>query len=110
MWPSWHHTISVLYKSEKTNIERDVLSRIDWDRESMSEVRVILDTAMEGCSPLAEICAHSTTVVSSFLVGGGTARQEAEGAVPKQMTPADWAEAQMQDQDLNQIIWLYKTM
>ena len=25
------------------------------------------------------------------------------------MTSADWAEAQMQDQDLNQIIWLYKT-
>ena len=72
-------------------------------------VRVVLNTAMEGCSLLAEICAHSTTMVPSFLVGGGMARQEAKKAVPKQVTPADWDEAQMQDQDLRQIIWLYKT-
>ena len=35
-------------------------------------------------------------------------RQQAKEAVPKQMTPADWVEAQMQNPDLSQIIWLYK--
>ena len=68
---------------------RQTPSRIDWDWELTSEVvRVILNMAMEGCNLLAKICTHSTTMVSSFLVGGGT------------------AEAQMQDQDLS---WLYKT-
>ena len=51
---------------------------------------------MEGCSPLAEICAHSTTRASSFQVGGGTARQQTSKTIPKRMTPAHWAEAQMQ--------------
>ena len=74
----------------------------------MSEaVRVILNTTMEDC-PLAKICTHSTTVVPSFLVCGGTAGQEADKAVPKQMTPTNWAEAQMQDWDLSHIIWPYK--
>ena len=76
----------------------------------MSEaMRVIRDTTMEGCSPLAEILIHSTTIVPSFLVDSGTAIQEAKEAVPKWITPADWAEAQTQDRDLSQIIWLYKT-
>ena len=103
------YNFTVLYKPGKTYIEVDTFFRTLWDRELMSEVvRLILDTAMKGCSLLAEICAHSTTVVLSFLVGSGTARQEAKEAVPKQTTPADWVEAQMQDPDLNQIIWLYK--
>ena len=50
-------------------------------------VRVILDTAMEGCSPLAKICTHSMTIVSSFVVGSSTARQGAGEAVPKWMIP-----------------------
>ena len=84
------YNFMVLYKSGKTKIEADALSRIDWDWELTSEaMRVILNTTMEGCSPLAKICAHSATIVSSFLVGSGTARQEAEEAVPKWMTPAD---------------------
>ena len=50
------YNFTVMYKSGKTNIEVDPLSRIVWDRELTSEaVRVILDTAMEGSSPLVEI-------------------------------------------------------
>ena len=76
------YNFTVLYKSVKIIIEAVALSRIDWNWEVMSEmVRVILNTAMEGCSLLAKICAHSMTVVSSFLVGSGTVRQEAEEAV-----------------------------
>ena len=88
-WPSWPCTISWCCISQGRLTSRlDALSRIDWDWELTSEVvRVILNTAMEGCSPLAKICTHSMTVVPSFLVGGGTARQETEGAVPKWMTP-----------------------
>ena len=48
------YNFTVLYKSGKTNIKADALSRIYWDQELMSEaLRVILDIAMEGCSPLA---------------------------------------------------------
>ena len=84
-------------------------SRIDWDWELTSEVvRVILDTTMGGSSLLTKICAHTTTVVPSFQVASGIARLETGEALSKQMTAADWAEAQMQDQDLSQVIHLYK--
>ena len=72
------YNFTVLCKSGKTNIEVDALSRTDWDWELTSEVvSIICNTAMEGCSLLAEICAHSMTMISSFLVGKGTARLEA---------------------------------
>ena len=49
------HGFTVLYKSGKTIIEADALSRIDWDWEFTNKaVRVILDNAMDGCSLLAK--------------------------------------------------------
>ena len=66
------YDFTVLYKSEKTNIKGAPLSRINLDWELTSEaVRVILNTTMDGCSPLAKICAHTTTVVPSFLLASG---------------------------------------
>ena len=109
-WLSWPHMISQCCISQgRSTLEADALSRIDWDRELTSEVgSVILNTAMDGCSPLAKICAHTMTVVPSFLLASGNTQLETRGAMPKQMTAADWTEAQMQDQDLNQIICLSK--
>ena len=63
---------------------------------------------MDGCSLLAKICAHTETVVPSFQVASGIARLETREALPRQMTAADWAEAQMQDYDLSQGIHFYK--
>ena len=99
----------VFYKSGKTNIETDALSRINWDWELTTQVvRMILNTTLAGCSPLAKICAHNTMVLPSFLAASGITQLETEKAMPKQMTAADWTEAQIQDWDLNQIICLYK--
>ena len=97
------YDFAVLYKSRKTNIEADSLSWIDWDWELTSEVvRVILNTTMDGCSPLAKICAHTIMVVPNFLAASGIGWLGTEEAMPN-MTAADWAEAQMQNWDLNQI-------
>ena len=75
-----------MYKPGKTNIEADDLSRIDWDQEHTSNVvTVILNTIVDGCSPLAEICGHTMTVVSGFLVASGIMRLETEEAMPKQI-------------------------
>ena len=50
------HDLTVLYKSGKTNIEADALSQIKLDWELTSGImRVILNTAMDGCSQLVEI-------------------------------------------------------
>ena len=95
----------VLYKSGKSNTDADALSRIDWDWELTSEVvRVILDTNVDSCSLLAKIYAHTVTVVPSFQAASGIARLETKEALPKQMTAAYWAEAQMQDWDLSKVI------
>ena len=37
-------------------------------------VRVILNTAMDGCSPPSEMCAHTMTVIPGFLVASGNTR------------------------------------
>ena len=47
-------------------------------------------------------------VAHSFLAASGITQLEIKETMPKQMTAADWAEAQMQNQNLNQIICLYK--
>ena len=78
------YDFTVLYKSGKTNIEAHVLSSIDWDWELTSEVvRVILNTTMDGCSPLAKLCVHTMTVFPSFLVASGTTRLETKGVCQK---------------------------
>ena len=102
----WHDFI-VLYKSGKTNIEADALLQINWDQELTSRtVRVILNTAMDGCSPLAEICTHTMMLVPTFLVASGLTPLVTEKAMTKQMAAVDRDEAKMQDWDLNQIICL----
>ena len=99
----------VLHKSGKTSVEADALLKINWDWKLTSEaVTVICNTAMSGCNPLAKICAHTMKLVPSFLVASGIAPLATEKAMPKQMTAADLAKAQMQDWDLNQIICLHK--
>ena len=103
------YDLVVLYRSGKTNIEAYALSQIDWDQEPTSEaVRGILNTVMNSGSPLAKICNHTMILVPSFMVVSGITPLETKKVMPKQMTATDCIEAQMQDQDLNQIICLYK--
>ena len=56
---------------------------------------------MDGCSQPAKILAHTMTIVPSFQATSGTARLETGENLPTEMTATDWAEAQMQDQDLS---------
>ena len=79
---AWYN-FTVLYKLGITNIEADALSMIDWKRELTTEaVTVILDNAMDGCSPLAKICAHTMAVIPSFLVTSGNARSDTRQVAP----------------------------
>ena len=108
-WPSYPCTISQWCISQGRLTLRWTPSPGLCGTELAREVgRVILDTTMEACIPLEEICTHSTMVAPNFQEGRGTTRQQTKESVPKQMTPADWVEAQMQDPDLSQIICLYK--
>ena len=103
------YNFTVLYKSGKTNIKVDGLWRINLDWKHTSEVvRVILKSTMDGCSLLPKISPHTMTIIPSFQAASGITRLGTGEALPKQMTAADWAEAQMQDWDLIQVIWLYK--
>ena len=63
---------------------------------------------MDGCSLLTKnLCPYYDS--GPYLpAASGIARLETGEALPKQMTAADWAEAQMQDQHLGQVIHLYK--
>ena len=94
----------VMYKPGKTNIEADALSRINCNWELTSEVvRVILNTAMDGHGPLAKICAHTMTVVPSFLVASGITRLKTEEAMQKEMTATDWAKPRCRNRILSRL-------
>ena len=78
------YNFRVLYKSGKTNIEADTLLQINWNGELSSEVvKVILNTTMNSCSPLAEIWTHTMTVVPSFLVASGITWLKSKETMPK---------------------------
>ena len=52
---------NVKYKVRKTNIDADTLSHIDWGNSISAEsMPTSLNIAIEGMSPLVDICGHST--------------------------------------------------
>ena len=84
----------------KTNTEADALSHIHWSNSISAEsVQAILNAAMQGVSPLAEICVHSAqTYLSCIEVGND----------PRTMSVKYCTKAQRADPDLNEVIKLYQ--
>ena len=94
------YNCNVQYKAGKTNIEEDTLSHINWGNSiSVESPQAILNTTMEGMSPLVEICAHSAQAYLSPIKVGKDA---------KTMSMRDWAEALRADPDINEVIKLYQ--
>ena len=64
---------SVQYREGITHTEADGLSHMDWgSRISAESVQAIFNVAMEGMSPLADICAHSAQAYLSLQKQGMT--------------------------------------
>ena len=94
------YNFNVQYKVGKKNIEVDALSHINWSNSISSEsTQAILNTAIEGMSPLAEIYAHSTWAYLSAMEAGND---------PRTISVKDWAKAQRADLDVNEVIKLYQ--
>ena len=73
---------------------------IDWGISiSIESVQAIFNAAMEGISPVAEICVHSAWVYLSPIESGYD---------PAIMSVKDWAKAQRADPDLKEVIKLYQ--
>ena len=103
-WVAWVavYNFNIQYEKDKTIIEADALSRVDWgEKISAESVKVILNMAMEGMSTLAEVCAHSFQVCSNM---GNI------NLAPQHVLKNNLAETQLKYANFQEIIYLYQKM
>ena len=111
-----NYTFSIKYKSGKTNVDADALSRNPWDMQvDTAIVKSIINEERSTQTPLYESYGPNTNLLHPKVViakGGyvtGIVPPELETAKATMMTREDWIAAQKQDPVLNQLITLIKS-
>ena len=111
-----NYTFCIKYKSGKSNVDADVLSRNPWDMQvDTAIVKSIINEERSTKIPLHESYGPNTNLLHSEVViakGGYVTRivpPELEIAKTTTMTREDWMAAQKQDPVLNQLITLIKS-
>ena len=94
------YNFNIRYKTGKTTVKADDISRINWNHEiHMDTVKSMFNTAMEGTGTFAEVYTHSVLACSTLVH---------YDPHPKQMTVDDWAKAQSENPDIQEVIQLYQ--
>ena len=111
-----NYTFSIKYKSGKSNVDADALSRNPWDMQvDTAIVKSIINEERSTQTPLYESYGPNTNLLHPEVViakGGyvtGIVPPELETAKTTTMTREDWMAAQKQDPVLNQLITLIKS-
>ena len=111
-----NYTFSIKYKSGKSNIDADALSRNPWDMQvDTAIVKSIIDEESSTQTPLYESYGPNTNLLHPDMIitkGGhvtGIVPPELEAVKAVTMTKEDWLDAQKQDPVLNQLITLIKS-
>ena len=111
-----NYTFSIKYKSGKTNVDADVLSRNPWDIQvDTAIVKSIINEERSTQTPLFESYGPDTNLLHPKVIiakGGyvtGIVPPELETAKTTTMTREDWIAAQKQDPVLNQLVTLIKS-
>ena len=111
-----NYTFSIKYKSGKTNVDVDALSRNPWDIQvDTAIVKSIINEERSTQTPLYESYGPNTNLLHPEVViakGGcatGIVPPELETAKTTTMTREDWIAAQKQDSVLNQLVTLIKS-
>ena len=111
-----NYTFSIKYKSGKSNVDADALSRNPWDMQVDTViVKSIINEERSTQTPLYESYGPNTNLLHPEVViakGGyvtGMVPPELETAKATTMTRKDWIAAQKQDPVLNLLITLIKS-
>ena len=111
-----NYTFSIKYKSGKSNVDADALSRNPWDMQvDTAIVKSIINEERSTQTPLYESYGPNTNLLHSEVVIAkrgyvtGIVPPELEIAKTTTMTREDWMAAQKQDPVLNQLITLIKS-
>ena len=111
-----NYTFSINYKSGKTNVDVDALSRNPWDMQvDTAIVKSIINEERSTQTPLYESYGPNTNLLHPEVViakGGYVTRivpPELETAKTTTMTREEWIPAQKQDPVLNQLVTLIKS-
>ena len=111
-----NYTFSIKYRSGKTNVDVDDLSRNPWDMQvDTAIVKSIINEERSTQTPIYESYGPNTNLLHPEVViakGGyvtGIVPPELETAKATTMTREDWIAAQKQDPVLNQLITLIKS-
>ena len=111
-----NYTFGIKYKSGKSNIGADALSRSLWDMQvDTAIVKSIINEERPTQTPLYESYGPNTNLLHLEVViakGGyvtGIVPPELEATKAATMTREDWIDAQKQDPVLNQLITLIKS-
>ena len=110
-----NYTFSIKYKSGKSNVDADALSRNPWDMQvDTAIVKSIINEERSTQTPLYESYGpntnllHSEVVITKGVYVTGIVPPELEIVKTTTMTREDWMAAQKQDSVLNQLITLIK--
>ena len=111
-----NYTFSIKYKSGKSNVDADALSRNPWDMQvDTAIVKSIINEERSTQTPFYESYGPNTNLLHPEVViakGGyvtGIVPPELETAKAATKTREDWIAAQKQDPVLNQLITLIKS-
>ena len=111
-----NYTFSIKYKSGKSNVDADALSRNPWVMQVDKAIVIsIISEERPTQTPLCESCGPNTNLLHPEVViakGGyvtGIVPPELRTTKATMMTREDWKTAQKQDPVLNQLITLIKS-